>query len=441
MSVRVSLGLLLLLCAGGCAGSGSLLTRLGASPHEQYTRALARAGLESSVVARQWIEANRRALAAPFDLTLPFREDGYFPPSEPSAAAYRLSLAQGRVLVVEVRFDSAEPGRLFVDLFRSSDDGADLARVASLADAETQLRYEVARDGVYLLRLQPELLRGGRYTIEQRTEASLRLFPVAGLTAAAVQSGFGAPRGATREHEGIDIFAPRGTPVVAVVDGIAAPGSNALGGTVVWLQDTAARRRFYYAHLDRTALPGSTRVAAGAVIGFVGNSGNARTTAPHLHFGLYSAGALDPLPYLAADDGRAPEPTATPADWGVLYRVATRGGSRGRETPRLSGTSRLLPQGTSLTVEAVSAAAWRVRLPDETRVYVPASSVTPARPALRRVVTTSRAPLRERPNPTAVTITELPPGESLDVVGVFETSTLVRREDGLTGWLGSGLAR
>ena len=90
-----------------------------------------------------------------------------------------------------------------------------------------------------MLRVQPELLRSGRYTIVQRTLASLR-FPVAGLTAAAVQSEFGAARDAgRREHEGIDIFAPRNTPVIAVVDGTAAAGRQRARGK----RRLAARQR------------------------------------------------------------------------------------------------------------------------------------------------------------------------------------------------------
>ena len=124
-----------------------------------------------------------------------------------------------------------------------------------------------------------------------------------------MQSGFGVDRDAgRRQHEGIDIFAPRGTPVVAVVSGIAQPSSNGLGGTVVWLHEPDARRTFYYAHLDRQAFTEPRRVVAGDVIGFVGNTGNARTTAPHLHFGVYDDGPRDPLPYVQPDDVVPPLP-------------------------------------------------------------------------------------------------------------------------------------
>ena len=193
------------------------------------------------------------------------------------------------------------PARVFVDLFKVDGDDSP-RRVASNAEQHAALDYEVLHDGTYLLRIQPELLRGGRFVLTQRTLATLR-FPIDGLPARAVQSFFGAERDAgARVHQGVDIFAPKGTPAVAVVDGIARPATNGLGGTVVWLHDPLAGRTFYYAHLDRWAIDGLTRVRAGDVIGYVGSTGNARGTSPHLHFGIYERGAIDPFPFIWPDD-------------------------------------------------------------------------------------------------------------------------------------------
>ena len=121
--------------------------------------------------------------------------------------------ALGRRRVIDISFDSSTPARVFVDLFELSTDAAQAPRhVASLEPDTTSLTHEVTRDASYLLRVQPELLRGGRFTLVERTESSLA-FPVSGLDAGAVQSRFGVERdGGARGHEGIDIFAPRGTP-------------------------------------------------------------------------------------------------------------------------------------------------------------------------------------------------------------------------------------
>lgn len=137
--------------------------------------------------------------------------------------------------------------------------------------------------------------------------------PVDGVTARRIADTFGAPRGRDRTHAGIDIFAKRGTPVRSVGDGIVADvREGGLGGRQVWVLGPA-RERYYYAHLEgwRDGLVRGEVVAAGTVLGYVGDSGNAKGTPPHLHWGIYgSEGAYDPLPLLRA---WTPAPRATPA--------------------------------------------------------------------------------------------------------------------------------
>jgi murein DD-endopeptidase MepM/ murein hydrolase activator NlpD len=123
-----------------------------------------------------------------------------------------------------------------------------------------------------------------------------RVFPVYGQ--AYFSDSFGAPRADTGWHHGIDIFAPIGTPLLAVAKGtVFSVGWNDLGGNRLWLRDTDGNE-YYYAHLSAfspLAVNGN-KVKAGAVLGFVGNSGDAITTPPHLHFEAHPA-ALVPLGY------------------------------------------------------------------------------------------------------------------------------------------------
>lgn len=110
-----------------------------------------------------------------------------------------------------------------------------------------------------------------------------------------------AERSHGRRHEGIDIFAARGTPVRSTTEGIISRiGTNRLGGTVVWVLGPGGHRH-YYAHLDQVAnVRTGERISAGALLGFVGNTGNAKSTPPHLHYGIYtSRGAINPFPFLA----------------------------------------------------------------------------------------------------------------------------------------------
>ncbi|HYO80386.1 MAG TPA: M23 family metallopeptidase, partial [Bryobacteraceae bacterium] len=110
-----------------------------------------------------------------------------------------------------------------------------------------------------------------------------------------------APRSGGRKHAGQDIFARRGTPVVASADGIVVRlGGGRLGGNAVFVTGRGGRT-YYYAHLDRYAEgiePGRS-VLRGDVLGYVGDTGNAKGTPPHLHFGVYTlTGPANPLPLI-----------------------------------------------------------------------------------------------------------------------------------------------
>lgn len=120
--------------------------------------------------------------------------------------------------------------------------------------------------------------------------------PVAGPHAFA--DTWGAPRSGGRTHEGVDMMAPSGTPLVAVESGYAEFKTTRLGGNSVWVNGGSGTR-YFYAHLS--AWEGSSRnVSQGEVIGYVGATGN--TTANHLHFEIHPGGgrAVNPYPYVRA---------------------------------------------------------------------------------------------------------------------------------------------
>ena len=142
------------------------------------------------------------------------------------------------------------------------------------------------------------------YEIARMQPPTTLLVPVDGVAASRIADTWGAPRGSDRRHQGVDIFAPRGTVVRSTTRGVVVSlREGGLGGRQVWVLGPA-RQRHYYAHLDSWAdgLAEGDVVWPGDALGGVGDSGNARGTPTHLHYGVYGdGGAIDPLPLMRAD--------------------------------------------------------------------------------------------------------------------------------------------
>jgi murein DD-endopeptidase MepM/ murein hydrolase activator NlpD len=127
------------------------------------------------------------------------------------------------------------------------------------------------------------------------------LMPVHGIRVREIQDSWHDARPDNRIHEGQDIFADKGVPVFSSTNGyILRADRGNLGGNYVYIIGTGGRR-YYYAHFDRIAegIERGQEVTTDTVIGFVGTTGNAENTPPHLHFGVYANSvAIDPLPLL-----------------------------------------------------------------------------------------------------------------------------------------------
>jgi murein DD-endopeptidase MepM/ murein hydrolase activator NlpD len=131
--------------------------------------------------------------------------------------------------------------------------------------------------------------------------------PIKDARARQFVNSWGGPRSGGRRHQGIDIFAPRGTAVLSTTRGfVTTVGTNTLGGNVVWVLGPGLEWH-YYAHLDRFAgFRAGDVVKTGDILGYVGNTGNARGTPSHLHYGIYGrGGAENPYPRLVSQTGRS----------------------------------------------------------------------------------------------------------------------------------------
>jgi peptidoglycan LD-endopeptidase LytH len=148
--------------------------------------------------------------------------------------------------------------------------------------------------------------------------------PVLGVTPAQLVDSWGSPRSGGRHHQGIDIFAKKDQPVLSATPGIVMTvGTNSLGGRIVKVIGPGLEWH-YYAHLDRYGIfhPGDI-VRAGDVVGYVGDTGNAKGTPFHLHYGIYSriGVARNPYPRLT---GRFIAPAAVPKSRSPLSALPLR---------------------------------------------------------------------------------------------------------------------
>ena len=433
-------GLALVILSSGCENVEQFVDeRRPATPHEAYLHGLHEAGLAGTALSQAWIMEAGEAIRSPQTIDLPFREDGYIAPDMPDAVGYRFRLERGQILKVklDVTSDTDAPGQVFLDLLRVAEDPADPPRPVAADTTADGLLYEPYRSGEFLVRVQPELLAGGQYSVLLTLDPALA-FPVAGMDGRAIWSVWGDPRdGGRRSHEGVDIFAARGTPVLASVNGrVSRANVTGIGGKVVWIRDDTRRRSIYYAHLDSQVVSRGQLVQVGDTLGFVGNTGNARTTPPHLHYGVYyrGQGAVDPAPFLRAYAARSTDVEVDRSLFGQWVRVSSEG-IRLREGPsRDAAVASELALHTPARVLGGSRDWYRVALPDGSQGYL-AARLTEELTTLEPLVATAELPARSAPSPDAPRAEIMTAGVTLDVTGRFGDFLQVKAPSGRLLWL------
>ncbi|HCO12890.1 MAG TPA: hypothetical protein DIT46_01820, partial [Gemmatimonadetes bacterium] len=136
------------------------------TPYEAYYQSLSDVGLAESALVRDWHAAGITAVERAAPVSLPFEERGFLIGNDPNAMAYRITLDRGQRLTAEVSLESGEVSRVFVDLLRIPTSPSNPLRPVISADTLPGVFvHEPWRGGEYILRVQPELLRGGEYRV------------------------------------------------------------------------------------------------------------------------------------------------------------------------------------------------------------------------------------------------------------------------------------
>ncbi len=327
-----------------------------------------------------WEDQLELALGDSIKIETPFLQAGHFKPRSFPVYSFNLELRTGEKLDVVVDLDSTSQ-RVFMELYQLQNDSLGTYKNISKSEFNRKtLTYEVESSGMYKVIIQPEIDASTPFSIKMITRPVYG-FPVAGAKNTNIQSYWGANRdGGRRSHEGIDIFASRGTPVIAVTDGyITSAGERGLGGKQVWIRDRKRNQSLYYAHLDSIAVEDRRNVKVGDTIGFVGNTGNARTTTPHLHFGIYKGhrGAIDPLHFVFQfDDPNFELPGMIPETSNFI----TTGIVNLRELPgtaRNSGIIGNLNARDTVTVLGKASDWYHIRTKDRQAAFIHESLIAP----------------------------------------------------------------
>ncbi|WP_405382747.1 peptidoglycan DD-metalloendopeptidase family protein [Maribacter sp. LLG6340-A2] len=288
--------LLLFLAITGCKQVGKL-TDVFTKPtaREIYARNFEDNDRQFTLWSKAFEQAKKDSLL----IQLPYVEVAKSFSQRNTVYSYNVNLKEGVELEISV-VNNDHANQFFIDVLHIATD-SNYVQMAHNKINEHNVRLSIDNTGTYKVLVQPAI--NAQINFELRITSAPRFrFPVVGKANDAIQSFWGAARDAgARSHQGIDIFAERGTPVVAATDGrITSTGNRGLGGKQVWLRTGMFGKSLYYAHLDSIIAKVGDRVISGDTLGLVGNTGNARTTDPHLHFGIYASGkgAIDPLPFV-----------------------------------------------------------------------------------------------------------------------------------------------
>jgi murein DD-endopeptidase MepM/ murein hydrolase activator NlpD len=406
------------------------------SPHDAYGQRLKDAGLDKTAMGNAWLQKGQASITNALNISIPYKETGYFSAEKIPSTALRFDAKRGQKLHITLSKKPQLNFAIYMDLWQENS-STEQKLMASADTTGDTLDHEVKQTGKYILRLQPELLRSGEYTLTITSGQSLN-FPVSSTGKPNIGSFWGDGRdNGGRKHEGIDIFAPKRTPAIAAADGVVTSVStNELGGLVVFMRPNDRDYTLNYAHLDQQLAQNGQTVRTGDTLGLVGNTGNARTTPPHLHFGIYTnGGAIDPYPFV---NRTVQSPKSIISSLQLLNATARTTGKTNRlyvEPNPEAHTRQTLPVSTALTIEAATDGWYKATLPNGTQGFIKSSTVTLAG-TLRNLTLKQQQALYDAPDSlNASRKSLLNAGEKLNIKRSFGNYYLVTDTQDNTGWI------
>ena len=408
------------------------------TPHEQYEKKIKDAGLKETALGDAWLKTAAITLSNPLDISLPYSETGYFADDRANGIGLRFRAKRGQKLKISLTKKPVENFAMYVDLWQSYSASENKTPKFLLA-ADTinlSLEYVVTEDSAFIVRIQPELLKEGEYTLTIIAGPSLA-FPVSPKVKSNIGSFFGTGRdNGERKHEGIDIFAPVHSPAVASANGVVTRvNENALGGKVIFMQPDNASYSLYYAHLDSQIAKEGQRVKSGDILGLTGNTGNAKFTASHLHFGIYTnSGAIDPL-YFVKADYKEPAKLSVPLTNLNTWMRSSKN-AKFYSDQIIAGTNfTMLEKTTLMRPEAGTGNFYRVILPDGKKGFVIGSSIISAIKPLKRLTIKKSQPLLSSPDSTGLQKKLLATGEKINVLATFKNFYFISEKNNTEGWI------
>ena len=413
--------------------SGTVNLFKAASPHEQYKRKLETSGLDKTAMGLAWINAADASIQKALSINIPYKETGYFDAGKIPATAYQFSATKGQKITISLTKKPTAPA-LYLDLWQLIDIN-NPKRIASADTLNSPIQYEIDDTGNYMIRLQPELLQSVEYTLEITSGPSLA-FPTQSKSKS-IGSYWGDGRdNNARKHEGVDIFGSFRSPVLASAGGrITRVNENNLGGKVVWLRPSGKDYTLYYAHLDEQIAVEGQEVKLGDTVGLMGNTGNARTTPTHLHFGIYAfGGAINPLPFIDPITKTPAKINAAVSNLNKTLRTSSKAALY--DSPQKNSIVATLTPGTIINVNSATGNFYKAELPDGTAGFISSNELTQtAKPLQRLKVKAVQQKVFDQPDSLAAVKLNLKTGEIVSVLGNFNNYQLISNENSQIGWI------